>query len=633
MATYIDPEELKRQMAAARAAGYSEDQINRANSRFTTSQQSDSGGFITRNLPTIGSVLGSVLAAPLGGIGAVGGSAAGGALGEVLRERLTGEKTRGSKVGKEALLGGLGGLGGEVIGKVGSSVASKLLGKGAATAAEETASKGATGFLKRKATNAVLQTTPSATAKAAELGRDLQGIAGKWLPKLGTNYDEVLGSVASKGNGGSLGAALSDAEKVIQSTATTAGNNVRISGDEIINGLKSELKSMRGQLGSEEKAKALQSVIDQATKKYKNGVTVKQALGTLREANSKFGKSILETTGDAVAKSAQKIEANTLRASLKNMFPDIAGALDTQAEVLTLKPILADARAKVASGKLSVGRLDITRPGTIIDALMNNPTAAGKVLSGASGVERAGGVLGMVGNTASRLPGTPAMALGNVSTRVLEGGTPEQSGTTPTAGIPIPGTSSSTTTKTTGNALLTKDQISQLMLQDLMTTGGKYQSVLQGISDMIDASTSGNDTLSLSDTAIKQVNDTKSALGSLQGLSQTLAANEGTTGPILGSLRVLNPYDSTARTVQAEIDRVRQVVGKALEGGVLRKEDEDKYKKILPTIKDTPTVAQEKIRQLYTRLSTDLENYVTTQRTYGKGAGQTSGISLEQLSY
>lgn len=50
-----------------------------------------------------------------------------------------------------------------------------------------------------------------------------------------------------------------------------------------------------------------------------------------------------------------------------------------------------------------------------------------------------------------------------------------------------------------------------------------------------------------------------------------------------------------AKSRQAVIDRVRQVIGKALEGGVLRKEDEEKYKKILPTMGDPPAVAKSKL--------------------------------------
>lgn len=50
-----------------------------------------------------------------------------------------------------------------------------------------------------------------------------------------------------------------------------------------------------------------------------------------------------------------------------------------------------------------------------------------------------------------------------------------------------------------------------------------------------------------------------------------------------------------AKARNAQIALVRQIIGKALEGGVLRKEDEIKYKAILPTISDAPAVAAKKL--------------------------------------
>jgi hypothetical protein len=58
-------------------------------------------------------------------------------------------------------------------------------------------------------------------------------------------------------------------------------------------------------------------------------------------------------------------------------------------------------------------------------------------------------------------------------------------------------------------------------------------------------------------------------------------------------------FGEDAKKKQAMIDRVKQVIGKALEGGVLRKEDETKYEKILPTIGDVPEVVQSKIDGLW----------------------------------
>ena len=85
----------------------------------------------------------------------------------------------------------------------------------------------------------------------------------------------------------------------------------------------------------------------------------------------------------------------------------------------------------------------------------------------------------------------------------------------------------------------------------------------------------------------------------------TLEAELGDTGalPQLGALapNVISEYTgfgTGAKSRQAQIDRVKQVIGKALEGGVLRKEDELKYAKILPTIGDVPDVAKGKLKSL-----------------------------------
>ena len=62
-------------------------------------------------------------------------------------------------------------------------------------------------------------------------------------------------------------------------------------------------------------------------------------------------------------------------------------------------------------------------------------------------------------------------------------------------------------------------------------------------------------------------------------------------------------WGTEAKQRQAVIERVKQVIGKALEGGVLRKEDEAKYARILPTIGDTPQVAKSKIEGLQKALT------------------------------
>lgn len=120
----------------------------------------------------------------------------------------------------------------------------------------------------------------------------------------------------------------------------------------------------------------------------------------------------------------------------------------------------------------------------------------------------------------------------------------------------------------------------------------------------------------LSDATISKMAEARSAVTSLRDLRSILQQNEQYIGPLAG-LQALNPY-SEGRKAQADIDRVRQRVGKAMEGGVLRKEDEEKYKKILATLRDTPDTAIYKVDQLIETLEKDLEAFVEEQRAAGR---------------
>src|SRR5687768_9038435 len=74
----------------------------------------------------------------------------------------------------------------------------------------------------------------------------------------------------------------------------------------------------------------------------------------------------------------------------------------------------------------------------------------------------------------------------------------------------------------------------------------------------------------LSDTAISAISQTDTAVTALNDLKAKIEGHADQLGPITG-FAALNPW-SDVRKLQADVDRVRQTVGKALEGGVLRKE-------------------------------------------------------------
>jgi hypothetical protein len=99
--------------------------------------------------------------------------------------------------------------------------------------------------------------------------------------------------------------------------------------------------------------------------------------------------------------------------------------------------------------------------------------------------------------------------------------------------------------------------------------------------------------------------DFDTSLDDINALQQTVVGNKATgTAAKIGAMLPnavtdITGWGTEAKQKQATIDRVKQVIGKALEGGVLRKEDEYKYEKILPTIGDTQEVVAAKLDGLW----------------------------------
>jgi len=104
-----------------------------------------------------------------------------------------------------------------------------------------------------------------------------------------------------------------------------------------------------------------------------------------------------------------------------------------------------------------------------------------------------------------------------------------------------------------------------------------------------------------------RIADLDTSLNDLNVLTNTVTGSTGTSAKIGASLpnwvTELTGRGISAKQKQAAIDRVKQVIGKALEGGVLRKEDEAKYEKILPTIYDAPEVVKSKLHGLQSALT------------------------------
>ena len=99
----------------------------------------------------------------------------------------------------------------------------------------------------------------------------------------------------------------------------------------------------------------------------------------------------------------------------------------------------------------------------------------------------------------------------------------------------------------------------------------------------------------LSQDKVLRVSEGEAIPTTLADIQATLNKNKDAFGPVKGRVSSFNPYDTKAATIDAQFRAGSQQFGRFMEGGVLRKEDEDKYRKMFPQLSDTPEVAANKL--------------------------------------
>ncbi len=130
--------------------------------------------------------------------------------------------------------------------------------------------------------------------------------------------------------------------------------------------------------------------------------------------------------------------------------------------------------------------------------------------------------------------------------------------------------------------------------------------------------------------------DAQAALDQLDRISASIEEDSELFGPIRGTAGSVTPLGGVAtKSLNAEIKLAKQIIGKFLEGGVLRKEDEDKYNKILPQVTDQLPVAKAKLNYLREELTNRLNRYRQSGYAgYGTSGGSTgSSISNDYDSW
>lgn len=132
----------------------------------------------------------------------------------------------------------------------------------------------------------------------------------------------------------------------------------------------------------------------------------------------------------------------------------------------------------------------------------------------------------------------------------------------------------------------------------------------------------------LSGEVLGKLSETKNAISLIPTLNKSFNESKDVFGPVKGRVRSTNPYDTEAKKAESTITLVKQIIGKGLEGGVLRKEDESKYENILPKLTDTQETVQNKLNLLQEVLNSKLN---TDLQTYKSGGYNTSGGGVSDV--
>ena len=104
------------------------------------------------------------------------------------------------------------------------------------------------------------------------------------------------------------------------------------------------------------------------------------------------------------------------------------------------------------------------------------------------------------------------------------------------------------------------------------------------------------------------------------------------TGPVSGLLKSNNPYSKDAQVLKNQLDIARQKIGKLLEGGKLVGADEDKYKRMMPSLEDTPAVFMAKMANIEKELRADITINLEAKGAAGYDTGALTSVVDKYLT-
>jgi len=587
-------------------------------------------------LPVIGGIGGAVIGGAIGGpVGAVAGGAIGGGLGQGAQE-IT-DQEQGINAGRVLKEGAFGAVGGIPL-----SPALKFLGLGGKTLpgvvkAGEIAG-GAADDVVRRSANALLQGSDVQVANAVKFGISPQEELVRFIPKFSqrgaTTLEQMVGKTAKTGRQlrrGVIDDILDEEVAFVDQFAKTTGKNVKLTGSNVIKSLEQRAneRKLLLNLGEDDaEIQAIDEFISAAKKKYgRKGISLDEAVKTVREANRKFAEKISSTEKGAVRPVVQKIEADGLREALQG-FPDIQRSLSDQQALLTIKPFLSNSAVKNINNKFSLSQIDITKPGSVVDMIMNNPRVAQKTVQYGSKIPGAGATpiasrtteqaLEKAAPTIKKRIFDASMRQG--AARVVAGAaTPqEQAQFSQAASLDSSIKELEQYNATLDEAvatsqvpegvqlgdgsIITKGNIKQMYLQDFATTGGKNLSKIAALEKGLFAEESAKKVSAEVQKQTIGLSTAESILDSIESQLATIGLGEGFGQRVRGSVLKAQGVFGEAPEVQAfnaYREGIANVLTKSLgQVGNLSDRDVQYAISLIPKITDTSKEAQLKLQNI-----------------------------------
>lgn len=603
-------------------------------------KKKDPKNFWLDQISTAGGILGGIAGLPLGVLGAAGGSAIGSGLGEGIENFIAGDDPT-KNVLQEAVLGGVLGagplrLGGAVLGKVapraGKAVeqaGKNLLGSQANLTRAEVRKLGTTPAETMGTINQ--QTGLTNINHMADVGRNVTGESG------------VLSELTRNAIGNTKGVDISDLQKLaddlLVNKAPSVTGSVRKNLKEQVKnnvvkaygGSKGSLSTNADPFGAFDVARSFEAnaarlrTLPTPTAADKELADVYGSLS--REINRRLFNSPGVAEGVAMARPqaaasfrqlAQQAPTKTERRAYEKLaqqaeqLTDVAGVRSAQAPYVQLGKI-NDASAAAQSGAAAqfgdnlqgLGRI-VQRPTNMVALPLNAATPQvggaltniGRNLQGGGSPVTAKGLAARVGlgGTASSLLGQGIEPQGSLEDALMQ--MPSESvGASYGTEDPIAGQAAE-------QSPYTRDNLTQDIQRD-PKNADKYISYFQALQEVY----APPEQPKLSSATAGAITDMYKGIQTLQDLQDLVSSGDYAGGVVQGNIRQFNPFDTQFKQQQALIDASRQIVGKALEGGVLRKEDEEKYRKILPTLQDAPEVAASKVDYIKNVIANNLQAY------------------------